>query len=784
MLDKSNYINFTTITNFQKMKLTIIRLISTTLFVLTVQFSMAQTASISGKIISEGKPLEFANVGLVGSSIGSVSDTSGMYKIKNVKEGNYVVRVSCIGFIKMDKTISIKEGEKVTLNFDLTNFQQTLDEVVITGTMKEVSRLESPVPVEIYTPTYFKKNPTPNVFEALQNVNGVRPQLNCNVCNTGDIHINGLEGPYTMVLIDGMPIVSSLSTVYGLSGIPNSLIERIEIVKGPASSLYGSEAVGGLINIITKKPQNTPSIFADVFGTSWGEYNTDLSLKLNAGKKAIALTGINYFNFQNRVDNNNDNFTDMTLQNRISVFQKWNFERKDNRIFSLAARYMFEDRWGGDMRWEKQFRGGDSIYGESIYTKRWEVLGNYQFPTKEKFMLSFSYNNHDQNSVYGTTSYIAQQNIGFSQLTWDKKSSRNDILVGAALRYTFYDDNTPATASSDTLNQQTQPQKTWLPGLFIQDEISITDKHKVLIGFRYDYNSYHGNIFTPRFAYKWTLNDKNILRLNAGTGYRVVNLFTEDHAALTGARLLEIKNELNPEQSYNVNLNYIRKFYAKNGTFIGLDASTFYTYFNNRIVGDYETDPNKIIYDNLNGFAESKGISLNIDVAFNNGLKIITGGTLMENTLTEYGITEQQILTENFTGVWAVSYIIKKAKLSIDYTGNVYSPMRLPLLGNSDPRSPNSPWWSIQNIQLTFDGFRNFKLYGGVKNLFNWTPNKGNPFIIARTNDPFDKAVQFGSNGQVIATANNPYALTFDPNYMYAPNQGVRFFLGMRYSFK
>jgi outer membrane receptor for ferrienterochelin and colicins len=201
-------------------------------------------------------------------------------------------------------------------------------------------------------------------------------------------------------------------------------------------------------------------------------------------------------------------------------------------------------------------------------------------------------------------------------------------------------------------------------------------------------------------------------------------------------------------------------------------------------VGDYETDPNKIIYDNLNGFAESKGVSLNIDVAFNNGLKIIAGGTLMENTLTENGITEQQILTENFTGVWAVSYKIKKAKLSIDYTGNVYSPMRLPLLGDTDPRSPNSPWWSIQNIQLTFDGFKNFQIYGGVKNLLNWTPNKGNPFIIARTNDPFDKDVQFGSNGQVIATANNPNALTFDPTYMYAPNQGARVFLGVRYSFK
>ena len=112
--------------------------------------------------------------------------------------------------------------------------------------------MASPIPVEVYSPAYFKKNPSPNIFESLQMVNGVQPQLNCNVCNTGDIHINGMEGPYTMILIDGMPIVSSLSTVYGLAGIPNSMVKRIEIVKGPASTLYGSEAVGGLINIITK----------------------------------------------------------------------------------------------------------------------------------------------------------------------------------------------------------------------------------------------------------------------------------------------------------------------------------------------------------------------------------------------------------------------------------------------------------------------------------------------------------------------------------------------------
>ncbi|MGZ5248240.1 MAG: TonB-dependent receptor plug domain-containing protein, partial [Flavitalea sp.] len=147
---------------------------------------------------------------------------------------------------------------------DTANLQQ----VVVTGTMRTVLKSASPVPVEVYTPRFFMKNPTPALFDALSMINGVRPQLNCNVCNTGDIHINGMEGPYTMILIDGMPIVSSLASVYGLFGIPNSLVDRIEVVKGPASSLYGSEAIGGLINVITKNPLNAPRFFADISSNS------------------------------------------------------------------------------------------------------------------------------------------------------------------------------------------------------------------------------------------------------------------------------------------------------------------------------------------------------------------------------------------------------------------------------------------------------------------------------------------------------------------------------------
>jgi len=648
----------------------------------------------------------------------------------------------------------------------------------VSGNLKPVSKSASSVPVDVYSKSFFKKNPTPSIFESLQNVNGVRPQLNCNVCNTGDIHINGLEGPYTFVLIDGMPIVSGLSTVYGLTGIPQALIQRVEVVKGPASTLYGSEAVGGIINIITKKPSNSPLLFVDSFSSSWEEINTDIGFKYNASKKIQGLLGINYFNYQNIIDNNNDNFTDLTLQNRISIFNKLNIERSNNKLFTIAFRYVYEDRWGGETNWNKSFRGTDLVYGESIYTSRWETFGTYELPTTENIRLQFSANGHHQDSFYGTDSYKADQLIAFGQLVYNKKiKKKHDLLFGIAYRYTAYDDNTFATSESDGVTNK--PSIIHLPGVFIQDEMNLTNQHKLLIGARYDYNSLHGTIFSPRVNYKWnSKNNKNILRFSVGNGFRVANIFTEDHAALSGAREVVFEGELSPETSWNANVNYVKKI-SINNTLVSLDASGFYTHFNNRILPDYETDSNKIIYANLNGFSVSKGVSLNSDISFPLGLTMNIGATLMDVSIHENNIKKRQLLTESFSGVWSISYKIKKSRIKIDYTGNVYGPMELPLLSELDPRKGESPWFSIQNIQVTKNIGTSWEMYGGIKNILNFTPARNS---IARSFDPFDSGVVFNSSGEAIATANNPYALTFDPSYVYASNQGIRGFLGLRYT--
>jgi outer membrane receptor for ferrienterochelin and colicins len=689
----------------------------------------------------------------------TITNEQGTFSIES-KSGKNKLIISYVGFIP--KTINVIGNIDTSLAIVLEN--ESLDEVVISGTLRQVSKLKSAVQIELYSADFFRATPKASFFEAIEGINGIRPQLNCNVCNTGDIHINGQEGANTMVLIDGLPLVSGLSTVYGLSGIPQSLIEQVEVIKGPASTLYGSEAIGGIINLITKLPENVQRFNVDTYTTSWGELNVDIGAKYQL-KKIQGLVGVNYFNYSNPIDNNGDGFTDLTLQHRISIFNK--IEMRKN---SLAFRYLYEDRWGGEMNWKSEYRGGNLVYGESIYTSRAEVFGKYD--VSENLFLQYSLNNHDQNSVYGTTSYNALQTIGFVQGVYSKTLKNHNLLLGATYRYTSYDDNTPATQRKEV---------TSLPGLFVQDEWKLGKSQTLLSGIRYDKNSIYGDIWTPRLNYKWASKDQSsIARLGFGTGYRVVNVFTEDHAALTGAREVVFTENILPEKSWNLNINWNQKLYSKFGTIFDIDLSVFKTEFSNRIFPDYETNPNQIIYNNLNGKSITQGISLNINSLSTNGLKINLGATFIDSKIIENNITEYPFLTEKFSGNYRISYSLYNPKITFDLSGTVIGPMKLPLLGPLDTRDPKSPVINVMNIQGTYS-FKEVELYAGIKNIFNFKPASNS---IARAFDPFDTGVEFGNNGQVIASPNNPNALSFDPSYVYYSNQGIHGFLGLRYHIK
>ncbi len=736
--------------------------------------------TVSGSVRDAEGPLVGAAVFVKTLQQGTVTDAQGKFTLEIPNSNPQEVTAQYTGFEQQKMEVSASSN---TVMFQLKP-SAAIQEVVVTGTLREMTKMESPVPVELYRQSFVAKNPVPNLFESLDRVNGVRPQINCNVCNTGDIHINGLEGPYTMVLIDGMPIVSGLSTVYGLSGIPNGILEQMEIVKGPSSAIYGSEALGGVINVITKMPKPEFGGQVDLYGTSWLESNLDVSLNTPINENTSLLTGVNYFQYNNPVDNNNDNITDLTLQNRASVFNKLYIKRPDNKYFSLATRVFYEDRWGGEMQWEPKFAGGDSVYGESIQTERLEAIGKYDLPTLADVSFQFSYNFHRQNSFYGTTSYNATQQIGFGQLLWQESWTNTQLTSGAALRYNYYDDNTPATQNAENLALNAPDIRT-VPGLFAQVQHQLGERTRILAGLRADYQTDHGIIYTPRFAVKYNTGDNSTLRLNGGTGFRIVNIFTEDHAALTGARTLVIADDIKPERSASINLNYEQQFYSLAGNRYGFDITSWYTHFSNQIIPDYDSNPNEIRYENLDNYSVSRGVSLNLNAKLISGFSAWIGASyfdvfVVENQ-NETTVKTQPILTENWTGTYTLSYQKPRGNWSVDYTGNVYGPMRLPLLGELDPRAEFSPWWSIQNLKFTYEIPKHrLSFYGGIKNLLNFTPAANS---IARAGDPFDKEVQFDADGNALATSNNPFALTFDPSYVYAPFQGRRLFVGFTLDF-
>ena len=701
--------------------------------------------SITGFVFStDNQGISFSSVNVKGQSIGTASNADGFFELNDIKVGEYEFVFSAIGHKKFKKKVKIKQGTN-TLNVILEASTYDLDQVVVTGTMKEQFLSASPVKVDVVTQKFLEKIATSNVMEVIENVNGVQKQINCGVCGTNDIHINGMEGPYTLVLINGMPIMSSLSSVYGLNGIPTSLIKQIEIIKGPSSTLYGTEAVAGVINILTKNPKDVSPIELDAFLTSHQEKNIDFAFAPKMNKVDMLFSG-NLFQMSHFLDDNADNFSDIPLSERLILFNQWNFKRKSEKSFALSAKYYLENRSGGVKEWDESLRGSDSIYGESIYTDRLELAATYQMPWEEDVRIDASYNYHHQDSYYGDTKYEAYQSIYFANLLWSKRLGHaHDILSGLTYRYQTFIDSTLADVD----------EKKFIPALFVQDEITFNRKWTTLLGMRSDYHDEHGFIFSPRLNVKFKPQTYTTFRLNAGTGFRIVNLFTEDHAFLTGSREVLVVEDLLAEESYNINLNanHIFSLGRSTGT---LDFDAFYTYFTNKITPDYDSNPNQIIYANLDGFSVSRGVAFQIQQNFDFPMSLKAGGTVLDvYSVDENNEREDELFAPSFSGVFSLSYKWNTINTSLDWTAKVTGPMFLPTFPKPFERAEVSPWFSQHHLQIKKVFSEKLSAYIGLKNVFNYTQDS--PLI--------DWQKPFGDD--------------FDTSYAYGPLQSRRFLFGL-----
>lgn len=732
------------------------------LMALLLAFSLATAGEVGaqgtvhGTVWSGDTAVPGANIGVRGTTRGAAAGADGVYRIADLPPGTYTLVASAIGFSAQERTVTLAAGETRRLDFQLEETVLRGEEVVVTGTMEEIYVKDSPVKVEVISSHYLQRQTTANIMDVIGTVNGLSQQLNCGVCNTNNIRINGVEGENTAVLIDGMPIMGALASVYGLNGINPSLIDRIEVIKGPQSTLYGTEALGGVINVLTKRPETAPTLSANLYAKSTQETSISLSLAPETGRFQTLVGGSGLY-MNHFIDKNDDGFADQAKNKRFSLFGKGALAAPDGqRMLDLSAKYYHEDRNGGMEAFSEELRGSSSVYGESIYTRRAELLGELRPPTRgERLRLNMAYTFHDQNSFYGDQAYNARQQIAFGQMTYRQPlADRSELLVGGTLRYQTYDDNTPATAQTD---------RRFIPGLFVQNETVVTDELRLLGGLRVDHHDEHGFITAPRLSAKYSPSDETTLRLSGGTGFRVVNVFTEDHAALTGAREVVFSESLKPERSYNLtaNLQQILPFGTNPLT---LDLDGFYTRFSNQIIPDYDQDPNLIVYANLHGYSVSRGVAVNLSQNFTAlPLTYNAGFTLLDVYTEESGTRRAVAYAPAFEGVLRATYHLHGLEVDLDYTATLTGPKRLPDSYVALGRAAESPAFTVHTLQLTksltdVNGVRGIgsEVYVSLENLFDYT--QGSPLI----------------------GADDPFGEDFDTVYTYGPILGRTVAIGLR----
>ncbi len=703
--------------------------------------------AIRGTITSNGSPLPGAYVTIQGTVIRVESDVSGMYELPPLQPGTYILEARAIGFSMALDTIEVRRTGSFDLDFDLERVVVHMDAITITGTMKEAFVSESPVTVKVVPIERIQRVTAQNLVESLEHVNGLYQQVDCAVCGTENVRINGLEGVHTAFLIDGMPIMGALASVYGLTGLHPAMIEQVEVVKGPSSTLYGSEALAGVINVITKDPRFAPRFSINSYATSHREMNANVAIASGTDRTHGLLSGsLSYSN--HFVDNIRDGYADVPIGTRAYFFGKLDRYGSSKKRFSLATRYYYEDRVSGQQGFSSGIRGSSDIYGESIYTNRVEVIGSYRPPVlDDNLNAQFSYAYHDQNAFYGDAPYGAKQHVGYLNLLWDHPLGlRNDFLLGGTLRFDGYDDNTPATTEGDYR---------FTPGIFAQNEYHASDDLSLLGGLRVDHHQEHGAILSPRLAVKWEVVPNTTLRLNGGTGFRVIHLFTEDYSAISRKRDLIIDEELQPERTRNAtfNLNQVLNL-GHSAMMIDIDA--FYTYFSNRIVHDFDVDPDEIHYYNVDGHSISRGFGIALNHVFEeNPFTYSLGFTIQDVYNLNSGVKEDEYFSADWMAVWSLSYTFAE-KLAVDYSGKGVGPMRMPEYPAPFERPLRSPAHTVHDIQARMTVRTGLDVYLGVKNLFNYTQ-------VSPMTDP-----------------TNPFGDSFDTAYVYGPMLTRQLIFGMQ----
>jgi outer membrane receptor for ferrienterochelin and colicins len=748
-------------------------------------FAQRTDANIFGHVLSNGEHIAFANIMIKGTTIGTSTDETGHYMLVNLPEGSYTVCVQALGYKRVERKFEIKRSQTIELDFHLEPDIFGLDEVVVTGNRNEKNRRASTVTVSTLTQRTMEISGSQVISEGLNFCSGLRMENNCQNCGFNQLRMNGMEGPYSQVLINSRPIFGGLMGVYGLELIPSNMIERIEIVRGGGSAMYGSSAIGGTVNLILKDPIRNTYEFGASSGLIGYDPNNpsasafDHTVRMNTSMiSSDSKTGLAVYGFsrdRDYYDANGDGFSELSEIKNTTIGARF-FHRIGHKS-KIALDYF---------NINEARRGGNKF---SLPLHESDVSEAVQHIVNTAALSFDRYFRHkDKLSVYASTQHVNRDSYYGAEQSLSDYGNTKDLSYNVGGHYTFVLDNSSLIAGVENTGSLLKDLKLGYPdfdnaiiianeiveiphvdntlvsnqmlnisGAFTQFEHSI-DKFRFSLGARFDYYNIScrsnisdpksGNVFIPRANVMYNFSDNLLTRLSYGKAYRAPQIFDEDlHIETSGSRKVIYRNDpdLIQENSHSLtaSFDYNRNIGKSNINFV---VEAFYTMLENAFANEFEyPDENgTVVFRRVNADqgAIVRGINIELRVIPDSRFVFSSGFTLQQSFYEE----EQEFDETRFfrtpndygylTMEWIPSRKISLSSTSV-YTGKMLVPYFGPTIADPDEGAlrTSNPFFDMgfrANYTVRING-ASLRIFGGVRNVFN---SYQNDFDIGIDRDP------------------------------------------------
>ncbi|VXB07090.1 TonB-dependent receptor [Flavobacterium sp. 9AF] len=725
---------------------------------------------IKGKIVDENnQPLLGANVFWQNTATGTTSDIDGNFTLKKSDESTNLV-VSYIGY--KTKKIAITNTEFLTIQLEaVTN----LDEVTVLKTKKSTEHSKFQVSnVQTMGQKELLKAACCNLSESFSTNPSIDVNFSDAVTGNKQIKMLGLTSPYILIAEENIPSVRGASQAYGLSFVPGTWVESIQITKGAGSVINGYESISGQINYELLKPVNDIPFFLNAYYGMGGrsEINTHFNQKFSDKLSSTLFLHGNTRQIKN--DMNDDGFLDNPIGKQINILNRWQYNDAEKGIVSfLNVRYMNDEKQSGQVDFNPDTdKFTTNAWGSEINTEKIEISNKtgYVFPDMPYQSIGFqnSFQSHQQDSYFGLNQYKIHQKSYYSNLLFNSiiSNTRNRFTTGVNFSYDKYDESVALNFSQDFSRIDNSV------GAFFEYTYDNLDNFSLVAGTRVDKHNRLGTFITPRLHLRYNPWKEAVIRASVGRGKRAANIFAENQQLFASSRDFSILSNdgklygLNPEIAWNYGVSFIQSF-----KLFGAESEVVLDYyrtdFKNQAVVDVDFSPQQVLFYNLEGksFANSFQGEFSIEPFKHFNIK---SAYKYYDVQTQYktGQLQRALQAKHrfFTNVSFETHIKEKGQQwKYDVTYNWLGEQRLP---NTETNLPEyrlrefAPSFGVINAQITRTFSSIFEVYIGGENIGNYKQDNA------------------------IVSASNPFGNYFDSSMIYGPVFGQMYYAGLRFKIK